>query len=99
MKQGPGNGFFHQNSIKLARSRGKFAWLNGMSGGGKTVLSSLVIEDIKELCALTRQGGLAYFYCDLNDATKERPLLMLQSVLAQLTNPESPVPLDLIKLY
>lgn len=74
---------------------GQSAWLNGISGCGKTVLSATVIEDIKRLCLTGQDYGYAYYYFDFNDVVKRKPLSMVQSVLAQLVDIMDSLPASL----
>jgi hypothetical protein len=59
-------------------------WLHGIPGCGKTILSSTVLEDIRELTSNDPCKALAYFYFDFNDRQKQDPKLMVQSLVAQL---------------
>ncbi|RDA83893.1 hypothetical protein CP532_3366 [Ophiocordyceps camponoti-leonardi (nom. inval.)] len=61
-------------------------WLYGIAGCGKSVLSSVVIEEIK-----SRQGSqedkraLAYYHFDFSNDTASRTQTMLRSLVSQLS--------------
>ncbi|KDR76546.1 hypothetical protein GALMADRAFT_279192 [Galerina marginata CBS 339.88] len=66
---------------RSAESRQLF-WLHGQLGSGKTVLTSIVIEDLKRH---KRPGSLlAIFYCDYKFDEKTRTDCLLRSLLGQL---------------
>ncbi|KAH7070026.1 hypothetical protein FB567DRAFT_564797 [Paraphoma chrysanthemicola] len=57
-------------------------WLSGIPGAGKTVLSSLIIQQ-----CLTQAGNdkaVAYFYCDYKDNTSQSVVNILSSLASQL---------------
>lgn len=60
---------------------GSFLWLQGISGCGKTVLSSSVIEDLKSDVGC--QDPL-YFYFDFSDTNKQSLDKALRSLIMQL---------------
>lgn len=60
---------------------GSFFWLHGLSGCGKTVLASSVIENLR---SRTPQPLFAYFYFDVNGGGRRDLSQMLRSLLCQL---------------
>lgn len=60
---------------------GSFFWLHGLSGCGKTVLASSVIEQLR---SQTPKSLFAYFYFDVNGGGRRDLSQMLRSVLCQL---------------
>ncbi|KAF8800979.1 hypothetical protein BYT27DRAFT_7148099 [Phlegmacium glaucopus] len=61
---------------------GRLFWLHGLPGSGKTVLTSIVIEDLKRN---KRPGSiLAIFYCDYKFDEKTQTDYILRSLLEQL---------------
>ncbi len=56
---------------------GQIAWLNGVSGCGKTELCTTVIEDLKRLCLTEEDYSYAYDYFDFNDGVERKPLSMV----------------------
>lgn len=59
-----------------------FLWLHGISGCGKTVLSSTIIEHLNSIS--TPAHVLLYFYFDFNDKDKQTLDGMLRSLVSQL---------------
>ncbi|CUS12036.1 unnamed protein product, partial [Tuber aestivum] len=64
--------------------RGGVLWLYGIPGCGKSVLSAIAIEDVKNLCAEKDDHALAYFYFTFTDSEKQNFLNMLLSIIGQL---------------
>ncbi|KAK3318708.1 ankyrin repeat-containing domain protein [Apodospora peruviana] len=60
-----------------------FLWLHAIPGAGKTVLSSSVINYLRDNVQ-SRDTGLAYFYCDYKDVQKQEPSKVLGTILAML---------------
>ncbi|MCJ1264939.1 hypothetical protein MMC22_004814 [Lobaria immixta] len=57
-------------------------WLYGIPGAGKTVLASLVIDEI--LSKTNLNIAAAYFYCDYKDPKKQEPYKILSCLAQQL---------------
>ncbi|KAF8326451.1 ankyrin repeat-containing domain protein [Amanita rubescens] len=74
--------------IKWKEQSNSFMWINGISGCGKTLIckdSSTIIEDIKAIVEAQPETGLAYFYFDINDKTKQTSRSLISSLLLNLT--------------
>ncbi|KAF6816272.1 zinc finger protein, partial [Colletotrichum plurivorum] len=56
-------------------------WLNGTPGAGKTILSSLVIDEAR---GLARKPTVLYFYCKSNDKERDNFISIACSLLIQL---------------
>ncbi|KAF4413455.1 Vegetative incompatibility protein HET-E-1 [Colletotrichum fructicola] len=69
-------------------SRPPMLWLNGVPGAGKTVLSSIVIENCK---ALAHQPHVLYFYCKGGDPDRDNLSAIGRSLLLQLLKEDSDV--------
>lgn len=67
-------------------------WLNGKPGAGKSVLSSMIIDEAKKN-ALTQnpQPTVLYFYCKSGVEEKDNFCAIGRSLLLQLLEPDSPV--------
>ncbi|GAD92851.1 ankyrin repeat and socs box protein, putative [Paecilomyces variotii No. 5] len=63
---------------------GSFTWLHGIPGCGKTILTSTVVEDIREYCGRKHRCAVAYFYFKANDSSKNARISMLRSLMKQL---------------
>ncbi|KAM6495097.1 Ankyrin repeat-containing domain protein, partial [Amanita muscaria] len=60
-----------------------FLWFHGLSGSGKTVLCSMIIENVQ---SIVEQGsiGLAYYYFDIFDIKKRTVGSLLSSLVLSL---------------
>lgn len=85
--QGTGLWLFEEETFTKWKQddRSTILWLRGIPGCGKTKLVSLVVEKQRE--ALNRRQGLAFFYCNRNEAERERanPEGILRSIVRQLS--------------
>ncbi|KAI1635197.1 hypothetical protein F4809DRAFT_467935 [Biscogniauxia mediterranea] len=67
-------------------------WLHGSKGFGKTVLASLLIDELKELCtekkkfAIPRESKTYYFYCQEEDPEHCTYLAILKGILHQMVD-------------
>ncbi|RMZ91157.1 hypothetical protein DV736_g1623, partial [Chaetothyriales sp. CBS 134916] len=67
-------------------------WLHGSKGFGKTVLASLLIDELKELCTekkkypIPRESKTYYFYCQEEDPEHRTFLDILKGILYQMVN-------------
>ncbi|PSN62572.1 hypothetical protein BS50DRAFT_122517 [Corynespora cassiicola Philippines] len=79
-----GQWLLESNVYKQWREKGSFVWLHGIPGCGKTVLSSTVLEDIREYTKDDPGKALAYFYFDFNDQKKQDPEEMVRALVSYL---------------
>ncbi|KAI4853704.1 Pfs, NACHT and ankyrin domain protein [Aureobasidium sp. EXF-8845] len=87
--EGTGHWFLESDEFKRWKASSEsFLWLHGIPGCGKTVLSSTIIEHLKQdtTCHL-----LLYFYFDFNDGKKQSLDDLLRSLIEQVyqLQPES----------
>ncbi|KAF4834499.1 Ankyrin-1 [Colletotrichum tropicale] len=61
-------------------TRSAFLWVSGISGCGKTVLSSTLIEDVRSTYS---SACIAYFYFDFNGSSKQTLDSLLRSLIQQ----------------
>ncbi|KAJ7178119.1 ankyrin repeat-containing domain protein [Mycena filopes] len=59
---------------------GSFLWLHGISGCGKTILSSIIIDDLRR-----RAEQCTYFYFDTNNPDQNTVTHLLSSLVTQLS--------------
>ncbi|KAJ5055698.1 nucleoside phosphorylase domain-containing protein [Bipolaris maydis] len=72
----------------------------GAAGAGKTIISSLVIDRLKERSAATKSSiGLAYVYCDYRDQKEQSLENILGAVLKQLLGLLPEIPETILKVY
>ncbi|KFY28116.1 hypothetical protein V493_03088 [Pseudogymnoascus sp. VKM F-4281 (FW-2241)] len=76
-----------------------FVWLHGIPGCGKTILSSTVTHDILLYCDEDPGKVVAYFYFDFTNEDKQKPELMVRSLISQLSEKCIKMPLALKELY
>jgi hypothetical protein len=85
-------------------SASSILWLHGIPGSGKSILVSLVIDDVLESnLKNTLHEPLAYFYCARDPSEPERgnPLAILSSLVRQLSclKPGMPIMAPIISKY
>ena len=73
-------------------------WVYGIPGAGKTMLSTLVVDEV-----LTRKRsasiGTAYFYIRHDDPNSHKPAHVLGSIVSQLARQKSSALASLMELY
>jgi hypothetical protein len=74
-------------------------WLYGIPGCGKTILSSTVLQDVRQHCQDDPGKVTAYFFFDFNDAQKQDPEKMVRSLLCQLSQQSIKIPASLDALF
>jgi hypothetical protein len=57
-------------------------WFYGIPGAGKTILASLLIEKVFQVCKPSE--AVAFFYCDYKDTAKQDPCYILASIASQI---------------
>lgn len=77
--------WFHDSELYQSWElrRNSFLWLHGLSGCGKTILASSVID---QLSPKDENSVLLFFYFDFSDNTKHNLEQMLRTLLIQLYN-------------
>ncbi len=86
----------------MEENASSFVWLYGIPGCGKTILSSTVTRDILLYCANNPGKVVAYYYfdfTDFTDADKQKPELMVRSLISQLSEQCIKMPLAREALY
>ncbi|KAJ6006711.1 hypothetical protein N7451_004655 [Penicillium sp. IBT 35674x] len=76
---------------------GRLLWLPGISGCGKSVLCSTVIQDIEEDCSLDPSKFLGYWYFQFGVEVTQSGDAMARSLIRQLSR--SPLSSELTKLW
>jgi hypothetical protein len=76
-----------------------FLWLHGIPGCGKTILSSIILENILQYCADDPGRVVAYFYFDFNDTEKRSPDSMVRSLICGLSQQCVKIPTSLEHLF
>ncbi|KAH8999579.1 hypothetical protein EDB86DRAFT_2755336, partial [Lactarius hatsudake] len=73
------------NTLADWKTSGSLLWIHGKPGSGKSILSTVIIRDIKSL-ADAGSAFLAYFYFDFKDKAKQDTRALLSSLLVQLSD-------------
>ena len=76
-----------------------FLWLNGKAGCGKTIISSTIIEDLRDKISDSHHHILLYFYFDFSNPTKQQYESMLRSLISQIYNSQPAIQSPLQALY
>lgn len=71
------------------------------AGCGKSILSSSIINDIKDRCISDPQTALAYFFFSFSDSSKQKVDVMLASLAKQLyaCRPDTPQEVESLERY
>jgi hypothetical protein len=82
---GTGLWFIDSEQYKTWRTNSASSiWLYGIPGCGKSILSSTILESVRQYCLDSSGKVVAYFYFDFNDAQKQTPDMMIRSLTYQL---------------
>jgi KaiC/GvpD/RAD55 family RecA-like ATPase len=76
-----------------------FVWLHGIPGCGKTILSSTILQNVLQHCDGDPGKVVAYFFFDFNDVQKQKPVLMVRSLICQLSQQCVRIPTSLDTLF
>ncbi|KAL3424929.1 ankyrin repeat protein [Phlyctema vagabunda] len=99
-QEGTGEWFIRGDKyIEWRDKPNSFLWLHGFAGCGKTVLSSTIIEEVLKYCRGFSSHRVAYFYFSFGERKKKMPLIMIQSILAQLVKQMPRIPQEVYTFY
>ncbi|CAG8899473.1 unnamed protein product [Penicillium egyptiacum] len=76
-----------------------FLWINGFAGCGKSILCSTAIQNTFRTKQTEQGVGIAFFYFDFNDTSKQNDSGMLRALLLQLSGQLKNGEKDLQQLY
>ncbi|KAI1119851.1 hypothetical protein F5Y10DRAFT_259507 [Nemania abortiva] len=71
----------------------------GIPGAGKTILTSIVIDNLHARFDNNPDVGIAYLYCSFRRADDQKAEDLLASLLKQLTQGQYPLPNSVVSLY
>ncbi|KAL3304025.1 ankyrin repeat protein [Colletotrichum asianum] len=71
----------------------------GMPGAGKTIMASVVIDELFRKFQSDSDTGIAYIYYNFKDQDRQYPHDVIASLAKQLSQHRSPLPSSLITLY
>ena len=76
----------------------RFLWCHGIQGSGKSIIVSLVIDNLSAE-VLNQNVGLAYFYFDYREQEIQSAEVVIASVLRQLATAKPTLPQSVSDLY
>lgn len=72
----------------------------GAPGAGKTILASIVIDELKKRHGINCDVGIAYLFCSFQcQSEDQKPEALLASILRQLCQSLEPMPDSVVELY
>ncbi|RYC65108.1 hypothetical protein CHU98_g1079 [Xylaria longipes] len=71
----------------------------GIPGAGKTILTSIIVDNLHTPFENNPNVGIAYLYCNFRRADDQKAEDLLASVLKQLAQKRNPLPDTVISLY
>ncbi|KAL1619009.1 hypothetical protein SLS54_006859 [Diplodia seriata] len=77
----------NENYVAWARNSGSRLWLSGIPGAGKTVLASVLIDEMMRQS--TPEKAIAYFYCDYKDEQRQQLPNILGAIACQLARQDA----------
>jgi len=92
----------------LLKSSGFQDWVNqktqilfcpGIPGGGKTIITSIVVDHLCRRFQNDAKVGIAYLYCNFRQQEEQRPEDLLLSLLKQLAQRQPSIPESVKSLY
>ena len=66
-------------------TKGSLLWLYGIPGCGKTILSSIILQNMLDYHHTKSNSAVIFFYFDFNDIGKRRNEKMIRSLISQLS--------------
>lgn len=97
--KGTGNWFLLSDDYLSWRdSINETLFLCGEAGAGKTFLTSLAIENLKQPSLLSRSIATAYYYCDSRSSNSGDVKACIRTLLSQLISSSATIPDELIEI-
>ncbi|KAF4968988.1 hypothetical protein FSARC_3642 [Fusarium sarcochroum] len=84
---------------KWAREKSEILLCPGIPGSGKTILTSLVIEQLTYRFRKDQKTGIAYIYCDFRRRSTQQSRNLLASILKQLCQRGTTIPASIRTMY
>jgi MinD-like ATPase involved in chromosome partitioning or flagellar assembly len=85
------------NNWKLSKSEVLFC--HGIPGAGKTILASIVVDDLQDTFGIERDVAISYFYCNFKRQDEQELDDVLSSFLKQLSQAAASIPEGLKALF
>ncbi|KAI0379825.1 purine and uridine phosphorylase [Hypomontagnella monticulosa] len=95
-QQGTGKWFLnHKDYGDWMKGMNQTLFCKGQPGAGKTILTSIVVEDLEERFHADGTVGIAYIYCNYNRDETQKPRDLISSLLKQLLSRRPSLLVDL----
>ena len=98
----PGTGQWFLNSQEYeswAEEPRKTLFCPGMPGVGKTILTSIIVNDLEEKFPNPEVAAIVYIYCDFNRGDEQSIENLFSSLLKQLAQSQRHLPVPVRELY
>ncbi|KAF4956485.1 hypothetical protein FSARC_11555 [Fusarium sarcochroum] len=99
-QEGTGQWFLQSTKFQQwIASRKQTLFCPGIPGAGKTIITSLVIDELYTRRQKDPSIGFAYLYCDFRRQDEQDIISLLASLLKQLSQTQDPLPEEVQHLY
>jgi hypothetical protein len=101
-KRQPGTGQWLLDSVEYQawlKSKKQTLFCPGIPGAGKTVLTSIVVDDLSARFSGDSRTGIGYIYCNFRRKDEQKINDLLASLLKQLSKGQSSLPESVQNLY
>ncbi|KAF2181001.1 hypothetical protein K469DRAFT_692519 [Zopfia rhizophila CBS 207.26] len=96
---GAGRWLLESTDFQEWMKTGKTLFCPGIPGAGKTILTSVVVEELNTRFQNNKSIGVAYIYCNFWRQDEQKAENLLASLLKQLTQGQSSLPDSVKSLY
>jgi hypothetical protein len=96
---GTGQWLLESTDFQEWMKTGRTLYCRGIPGAGKTILTSVVVEELNTRFQNDKSIGVAYLYCDFRRHGEQKAEDLLASLLKQLTQGQSSLPDSVECLY
>ncbi|ETS85826.1 hypothetical protein PFICI_03851 [Pestalotiopsis fici W106-1] len=99
-QEGTGQWLLDSNEyIKWKATKGEILFCHGIPGAGKTILSSIVVENLQDTFGIQTDVAICYFYFNFKSQGEQKFENVLLSLLKQLSQASATVPDDVQALF
>jgi hypothetical protein len=99
-QEGTGQWLLDSDQFREWRTQGKQTlFCPGMPGAGKTMIASIVVDDLCTRFQNDASVGIAYLYCNFRRQQEQRPADLLASLLKQFVQEQPSMPKSMKSLY
>ncbi|KAH0551181.1 hypothetical protein GP486_007489 [Trichoglossum hirsutum] len=99
-QKGTGTWLLHTSEFNTwLNQRNKTLYCSGIPGAGKTILTSIVVDNLCSRYRTNPSIGITYLYCNFRQKHQQKPENLLSSLLKQLVQKRASVPESIKTLY